>query len=97
MFGRHHHSLTRELLAKISEVEVILKRLETAMTDQEHLDSVVAALTADLKTLTDEIASLKAQLAAVPPPAAPLNFAAADALVAQANADAAAAAPAPAA
>jgi hypothetical protein len=40
------------------------------------------------------LAALKAQLAAVPAPAAPLNFAAADALVAQANSDAAAVAPA---
>jgi peptidoglycan hydrolase CwlO-like protein len=93
MFGHHHHSLQRELLVALHEVAAILKRLEKAMTDQEHLDSVVAALQGDLKTLTDKIAALEAQLAAVPPPAAPLNFAAADALVAQANTDAAAAAP----
>ncbi len=93
MFGRHHHSLTREILCKINEIEALLKRLERSMTDQEHLDSVVAAFAADLKVLTDELASLKAQLAAVPPPAAPLNFAAADQVVADANAAAAAAAP----
>jgi hypothetical protein len=95
MFGHHHHSLTRELLSKMEAVEILIKKLEEViqMTDQEHLDSVVAALTADLTALVGEIESLKAQLAAVPAPAAPLNFAAADALVAQANSDAAAATP----
>jgi hypothetical protein len=88
MFLHHYHDLNHAARVTLARLERAIDYLEELlMTDQEHLDSAVAAISAAITTLKADVAKLQTELAAaqaVTPPA-PLNFAGLDAAVADAN------------